>query len=129
MTIMKKVVLAYSGELDTTCCVHWLKSKGFSVVCFSADLGSEFSPQDLKRRARKSGASKIYIKDLKTEFASGYIIPSLRASAIYQDKYTLGTALGRPLIAKYLIETARGEKAKFVAHGCTAKAMTRFGLR
>jgi len=65
----EKVVLAYSGGLDTTCCIRWLHDKGFRVICFSADLGSEFSPSDLKNRAIKAGAEKIYIKDLKEEFA------------------------------------------------------------
>jgi argininosuccinate synthase len=118
---MKKVILAYSGGLDTTCCIKWLKDKGFKVICFSADLGGEFSSQDLKRRAIKSGAEKIYIKDLKREFAYEYILPSLKASCLYEKKYVLSTALGRPLIAKYLVEIAKKEKAKFVAHGCTGK--------
>ncbi len=118
---MKKVILAYSGGLDTSCCIPWLKDKGFDVICFSANLGSEFSPQDLRRRAVASGASKIYIKDLRKEFAYGYILPALKAGACYEGKYLLSTALGRPLIAKYLVEVAKREKAKFVAHGCTGK--------
>lgn len=118
---MNKVVLAYSGGLDTTCCIKWLQDKGFEVVCFSADLGSEFSPQDLRKRAIKGGVSKIYIKDLKEEFAKEYILPALGASAIYEGKYLLSTALGRPLIAKHLVGIAKCEKAGFVAHGCTAK--------
>ena len=118
---MNKIVLAYSGGLDTSCCIQWLKDKGFDVVCFSADLGSEFSPQDLKKRAIKSGASKIYIKDLKKEFASEYILPALAAGAVYEGKYLLATALGRPLITKHLVDIAKKEKAKFVAHGCTGK--------
>ena len=118
---MKKIVLAYSGGLDTSCCIQWLKDKGFKVICFSANLGSEFSPADLKKRAIKSGAEKIYIKDLKKEFAYEYILPALKANAIYEGKYVLSTALGRPLIAKYLVEVAKKEKADFVAHGCTGK--------
>lgn len=118
---MKKVVLAYSGGLDTTCCIKWLKEEGFKVICFSADLGGEFHPSDLEKRAIRSGAEKIYIKDLKKEFAYGYILPSLKASSLYEKKYVLSTALGRPLIAKYLVEIAKKEKAKFVAHGCTGK--------
>jgi len=117
----KKVVLAYSGGLDTSCCVSWLKDKGFEVVCFSANLGSEFSPSELKKMSAKSGISKIYIKDLRKELAEEYILPCLKAGAIYQDKYLLSTALGRPLIAKHLVEVAQKEKAGFVAHGCTAK--------
>ncbi len=118
---MKKVVLAYSGGLDTSCCIPWLKNKGFEVICFSANLGSEFSPSDLEKRALASGASKIYIKDLRKEFAYDYILPALKASACYEGKYLLSTALGRPLIAKYLVEVAAKEGASFVAHGCTAK--------
>mgnify|MGYP000495216352 CR=1 FL=1 len=118
---MKKVVLAYSGGLDTSCCIPWLKNRGLEVICFSANLGSEFSPQDLRKRALASGASKIYIKDLRKEFAHDYILPALKASACYEGKYLLSTALGRPLIAKYLVDVAAKEGASFVAHGCTAK--------
>ncbi len=117
----KKVILAYSGGLDTSCCVQWLKDKGFEVICFSANLGSEFSPQDLKKRALKTGASKIYIKDLRKEFAQEYILPCLKSGAVYQNKYVLSTALGRPLIAKYLVDIAKKENASFVSHGCSAK--------
>jgi argininosuccinate synthase len=118
---MKKVVLAYSGGLDTSCCIQWLKDRGFDVVCFSANLGSEFSPADLKKRAIKSGASKIYIKDLRQEFAKDYILKWLKADALYEGKYVLSTSLGRPLIARHLVEIAKKEKAEFVAHGCTGK--------
>jgi len=117
----KKVILAYSGGLDTSCCVAWLKERGYRVVCFSANLGSEFSPAELRKKARQSGVSAIYIKDLRREFAQEYILPALKASAIYQSKYVLSTALGRPLIAKYLVAIARKEGASWVAHGCTAK--------
>ena len=118
---MKKVVLAYSGGLDTSCCIQWLKDRGFDVVCFSANLGSEFSPADLRKRARQTGASKIYIKDLRREFAYGFVLPALKAGAVYEGKYLLATALGRPLIAKHLVKVAAKEKASFVAHGCSAK--------
>lgn len=118
---MKKIILAYSGGLDTSCCVHWLISKGYKVICFSANLGSEFSPIDLRRRAIKSGAEKIYVKDLKKEFAYEYILPALKAGACYEGKYLLSTALGRPLIAKYMVDIAKKEGAKFVAHGCSSK--------
>ncbi|MDD4955944.1 MAG: argininosuccinate synthase [Candidatus Omnitrophica bacterium] len=118
---MKKIVLAYSGGLDTSCCIQWLKDRGFDVVCFSANLGSEFSPADLKKRAIQSGSSKIYIKDLREEFAKDYILKWLKAGALYEGKYVLSTSLGRPLIAKYLVDVAKKEKAQFVAHGCTGK--------
>lgn len=117
----KKIVLAYSGGLDTTCAIKWLKDKGFDVICFSAGLSSEYSSKDLKKRAIKSGASKIYIKDLRKEFAYKYILPSLKADAIYEGKYVLSTALARPLIAKALVDIAKIENARFVAHGCTGK--------
>ena len=118
---MKKVVLAYSGGLDTSCCIKWLRERGFRVICFSANLGSEFSPSQLRRRAIKSGAFKIYIKDLREEFSRDYVLLALKAGAVYQGKYLLSTALGRPLIAKYLVEIAKKEGAEFVAHGCSAK--------
>lgn len=118
---MKKVILAYSGGLDTTCCLEWLRERGFRVICFSANLGSEFSPRDLRRRARRGGAVKICVEDLRREFAYDYVLPSLRAGAVYEDKYLLATALGRPLIAKHLVDLAHAEGAAFVAHGCTAK--------
>ena len=118
---MKKLVLAYSGGLDTSCCIPWLKERGFDVICFSANLGSEFAPADLKKRAIKSGASKIYVKDLRKEFAYDYILPALKAGAVYEGKYLLSTALGRPLIAKHLVDVAKKEKAGFVGHGCTGK--------
>jgi len=117
----KKIVLAYSGGLDTSCCIAYLLEKGYEVVCFSANLGSEFSPSDLKKRALTSGASKVYIKDLRWEFAKQFILPSLMADAVYEGKYVLSTALGRPLIAKHLVEVAKKEKATAVAHGCSAK--------
>ncbi|MBU4305979.1 MAG: argininosuccinate synthase [Candidatus Omnitrophica bacterium] len=118
---MKKVVLAYSGGLDTSCCVKWLQDKGFEVICFSADLGSEFSPQELRKKARAGGVARIYVEDLREEFARDYILPSLKANAVYESKYVLSTALGRPLIAKYLVDIAHKEQAEYVAHGCTGK--------
>lgn len=118
---MKKVVLAYSGGLDTSCCIRWFQDRGFEVVCFSANLGSEFSPADLKNRALKTGATKIYIEDLRKEFCEQFILPALQANAIYEGKYVLSTALGRPLIAKYLVDIAKRQKASVVAHGCTGK--------
>jgi argininosuccinate synthase len=118
---MKKVVLAYSGGLDTSCCVKWLQDKGFEVICFSANLGSEFSPAELKAKAKASGIKTIYVEDLQQEFVEEYIIPALKANAVYESKYVLSTALGRPLIAKYLVDIAHKEKAEYVAHGCTGK--------
>ena len=127
---MKKVVLAYSGGLDTTCCIKWFVDRGFEVVCFMADLGQSCTrtvqgqPHDFapaKKMAKIAGASKIYIKDLKQEFIKDFILPALKANAVYEEKYTLATALGRPLIAKYLVDVAHKEKARYIAHGCTGK--------
>lgn len=118
---MKKVVLAYSGGLDTSCIVRWLKEQGYEVVCFIADLGQGEDLESIEERAHAAGAAKVYIKDLQNEFLEDFVIPSLKANAIYEGKYLLATALSRPLIAKYLVEIAHKEKANAVAHGCTGK--------
>jgi argininosuccinate synthase len=122
---MKKVVLAYSGGLDTSCIVRWLKDRGYEVICFMADLGQGLGQGEnleaIEARALAAGASKVYIKDLQDEFVDDFIIPALQANAIYEGKYLLATALGRPLIAKYLVEIAQKEKAEAIAHGCTGK--------
>lgn len=122
---MKKVVLAYSGGLDTSCIVRWLKDKGYQVICFVADLGQGLgSGEDLdaiEERAEAAGASEVYIKDLQDEFVEDFCMPALKANAIYEGKYLLATALGRPLIAKHLVQIAHKEKADAIAHGCTGK--------
>ncbi len=122
---MKKVVLAYSGGLDTSCIVRWLKERDWEVICFVADLGQGLGKgEDLAKiegRALAAGASKVYIKDLQDEFIEDFILPALKANAIYEGKYLLATALGRPLIAKYLVDIAHKEKAQAIAHGCTGK--------
>jgi argininosuccinate synthase len=118
---MKKIVLAYSGGLDTSCAIKWLKDKGFDVVCFIADLGQGEDFQAIEERGLAGGASKVYCKDLTDEFVKDFIVPALKANAVYEGKYMLATALGRPLIAKYLVEVAHKEKADYVGHGCTGK--------
>ncbi len=122
---MKKVILAYSGGLDTSCIVRWLKDQGYEVVCFMADLGQGLGHGEnieaIEERALAAGATKVYIKDLQDEFIEDFCMPALKANAIYEGKYILATALGRPLIAKYLVEIAHKEKATAVAHGCTGK--------
>ncbi len=122
---MKKVVLAYSGGLDTSCIVKWLTERGYQVLCFMADLGQGLGQGEdfaaIEARALAAGALKVYIKDLQDEFAEDFVLPALKANAIYEGKYFLATALGRPLIAKYLVEVAHKEKAQAVAHGCTGK--------
>lgn len=119
---MKKVVLAYSGGLDTSCAVKWIKDKyNLDVVCFSAFIGEVSDANLLRKKAIASGASKAYIEDLKAEFAQDFILPALWAHARYEGRYPLATALGRPLIAKHLVRVAEKEKAEYVAHGCTGK--------
>jgi argininosuccinate synthase len=119
---MKKIVLAYSGGLDTSCAVPWLRDRyGAEVVCFSAFLGEARNPAILRKRAFAGGASRIYIEDLKKEFARDFILPALWAHARYEGKYPLATALGRPLIVKHLVRIAHKEKADAVAHGCSGK--------
>ncbi len=118
---MKKVILAYSGGLDTSCCIPYLREKGFRVICFSAKIGQKENFNEIKKRALRLGAEKIYIKDLLDEFLKDFILPSLWAKSLYESKYPLFTSLSRPLIAKYLVEIAKAEKTDFVAHGCTGK--------
>ena len=118
---MKKIVLAYSGGLDTSCAVKWLKNKGFEVVCFIADLGQRENFGIIEKRALGTGASKVYVKDLRSEFVNDFIFPALKANCVYEGKYLLATALGRPLIAKYLVDIAHKEKAQYIGHGCTGK--------
>lgn len=118
---MKKVVLAYSGGLDTSCAIKWLKDKGYDVICFIADVGQGEDFTAIEKRALKTGASKVYIQDLKEEFIQDFVFPALKANAIYEGKYLLATALSRPLIAKYLVDIAHKEKANAIAHGCTGK--------
>lgn len=118
----KKVVLAYSGGLDTSCAVKWIRDRyDLDVICFSAFIGEVKNAKVLERKARAAGAAKTIVKDLKPEFARDFILPALWAHARYEGKYPLATALGRPLIAKHLVDIAQKEKAAYVAHGCTGK--------
>lgn len=118
---MKKVVLAYSGGLDTSCAIPWLKNKGYDVIAFLADVGQGENFEIIKKRALKTGASKVYILDLKKEFVEDYVFPAIKAGAVYEGKYFLATALSRPLIAKHQVLVAQKEKATAIAHGCTGK--------
>ncbi|OED34987.1 argininosuccinate synthase [PVC group bacterium (ex Bugula neritina AB1)] len=130
---MKKVVLAYSGGLDTSVIIPWLREKygnDLSIVCYAADLGQGKELEPLKEKAIKSGANDIYIDDLKKEFLTDYVYPALKAGALYEGQYPLATALGRPLIAKKMVEVALKENADAVCHGCTGKGndQVRFDL-
>ncbi|WP_221032225.1 argininosuccinate synthase [Actomonas aquatica] len=117
-----KIVLAYSGGLDTSVIVKWLKETyGAEIVTFAADVGQEEELKGLSAKARKTGASKHYTLNLVEEFARDYIYPMIRANAIYEGQYYLGTSIARPLIAKAQVEIARKENADTVAHGATGK--------
>lgn len=119
---INKVILAYSGGLDTSVIVKWLiETYGCEVICFAADLGQGEELKPLKKKAIETGASKIYIEDLKEEFVSDFVFPMLRANAVYEGDYLLGTSIARPLIAKKQIEIAKAEKCGAVCHGSTGK--------
>ncbi len=119
---MKKIVLAYSGGLDTSIIIPWLKENfGYEVIAMAADVGQGEELEPLREKAIKSGAAKIYIEDLKEEFVKDFIFPTLKAGAVYEGKYLLGTSFARPLIARRLVEIARQEGAEAVAHGATGK--------
>lgn len=117
----KKVVLAYSGGLDTSVILKWLSGKGYDVVCFVANVGQQDDFDAVGQKALDTGASKVYVEDLRQEFVTDFIFPALRGNAIYEGRYLLGTSLARPLIAKRHIEIAKKEKAEYVAHGATGK--------
>lgn len=122
MRKVEKCVLAYSGGLDTSCIVPWLKENyGCEVICMTADLGQAEELSGLEEKALASGASKIYIEDLREEFVKDYIFPTLKAGAVYEREYLLGTSFARPLIAKRMVEIAEAEGADAVSHGCTGK--------
>ncbi|MDD2401062.1 MAG: argininosuccinate synthase [Clostridia bacterium] len=119
---MKKVVLAYSGGLDTSIIIPWLKENyGYEVIAVAVDVGQGKELEPLQEKAIKSGASKLYIEDLKEEFVTDYIFPTLKAGAVYEGRYLLGTSFARPLISKRLVEIARKEGAEAIAHGATGK--------
>lgn len=117
-----KVVLAYSGGLDTSVILHWLKAeKGCDVIAFCADLGQGEDLPDIRKKALQFGANKVYVEDLREEFVSNYVFPMLRGNAVYESSYLLGTSIARPLIAKRQVEIAKKEKASFLSHGATGK--------
>lgn len=118
---MKKVVLAYSGGLDTSCAIKWLKDRGYEVVAYIGDVGQGEDFEQVEKRALKTGAKRVYVGDLKQEFVKDFVLPTLQANAAYEGKYLLATALTRPLISKHLVEVAHREKATAIGHGCTGK--------
>ena len=120
---IKKVVLAYSGGLDTSIIIPWLKENydNCEVIAVSGDVGQTTELDGLEEKALKTGASKLYIEDLKKEFIEDYIYPTMKAGAVYENKYLLGTSFARPIIAKRIVEIAKKEGADAICHGCTGK--------
>ncbi len=122
ITMKEKVILAYSGGLDTTAIIPWLKENyDYEVICVCIDVGQESELDGLDERAKACGAAKLYIEDVTDEFCDEYIVPCVQANAIYENKYLLGTSMARPLIAKRLVEIARIEGATAICHGATGK--------
>jgi argininosuccinate synthase len=118
---MRRVVLAYSGGLDTSVAIRWLRDKGYEVIAYMADVGQEKTTAAAIHRAKAAGAAKVVVRDLKKKFVADYLWPALKAGAVYEGRYTLATALSRPLIAAEQVAVAHAEKATAVAHGCTGK--------
>src|ERR1700716_207900 len=119
---IKKIVLAYSGGLDTSVMLHWLREQyQCEVVCYCADVGQGAEMDGLEEKAKATGASKLYIEDLREEFVRDYVWTAVKANALYEGVYLMGTSLARPVIAKHQIEIARQENADAVAHGATGK--------
>jgi argininosuccinate synthase len=117
----KKVVLAYSGGLDTSVILKWLVNKDFEVIAYVANVGQQEDFKAIEDKAYATGASKVYIEDLRKELVTDYVIPAMKANAIYEGTYLLGTSIARPIIAKRHIEVARKENTVYVAHGATGK--------
>jgi argininosuccinate synthase len=126
---MERIILAYSGGLDTSVAIPWLAEKfGAEIIALTLDLGQGQELSDVRERALAVGALRAHVIDAREEFARAYILPALQAGAIYEDRYPLTTALGRPLIARHLVEIARMEGATAIAHGCTGKDNDQVGL-
>ncbi len=117
----EKVVLAYSGGLDTSVILKWLANKGFDVIAYVADVGQNEDFEAIKAKALATGATKVYVEDLKREFVTDYIFHALKANALYEGRYFLGTSIARPIIAKRHVEIAKKENTLYVAHGSTGK--------
>ena len=122
MAKYNKVVLAYSGGLDTSIIIPWLKENyGCEVICVAGNVGQDAELNGLEERALKTGASKLYIEDIQEEFVYDYVFPTIKAGAVYENKYLLGTSFARPPIAKRIVEIAKKEGADAICHGCTGK--------
>ncbi len=124
---VKKVVLAYSGGLDTSIILKWLQTElGAEVVTFTADLGQGEELEPARKKAEMLGIKEIYIEDVREEFVRDFVFPMFRANAVYEGVYLLGTSIARPLISKHLIDIAKKTGADAIAHARPARAMTRF---
>lgn len=117
----KKIVLAYSGGLDTSVILKWLCNKGYEVICFVADVGQQEDFEEIKKKALVIGASKVYVENLQKEFVEDYIFQALKANTVYEGTYLLGTSLARPIIAQHQVKIAQTENTNFLAHGSTGK--------
>jgi argininosuccinate synthase len=117
----QKVILAYSGGLDTSVILKWLIHKGFNVICFVGNVGQKEDFDTIEKKAYDTGASNVYVEDLRNDFVTRFIFPALLGNAVYEGRYLLGTALARPLLAEKQIEIAGKEKAQYVSHGATGK--------
>lgn len=115
------VVLAYSGGLDTSCILVWLKEQGYDVITYLADIGQDEDFEAAREKAKKLGAKKVYIEDLRKEFVEDFIWPAVQANAVYEDRYLMGTSIARPCIARRQVEIACKEGAEYVSHGATGK--------
>ena len=115
----KKVVLAYSGGLDTACILKDLQEQGYEVIAYVADVGQQDDFYDVSERAKATGASKVFVEDLKRDFVTEFIFPAIAGNAVYENRYLLGTALARPVIARRQVEIALAEGAGAVSHGAT----------
>ncbi|CAM4547375.1 unnamed protein product [Leuciscus chuanchicus] len=115
------VVLAYSGGLDTSCILVWLKEQGYDVIAYLANIGQNEDFDAARKKAEKLGAKKVFVEDLRCEFVEEFIWPSVQANGVYEDRYLLGTAIARPCIARRQVQIARQERAQFVSHGATGK--------
>ncbi len=117
----KKIVLAYSGGLDTSVILKWLDNKGFDVIAYVANVGQQEDFGEIEKKAYATGASKVYVEDLREEFVTDYIFPAMQGNALYEGRYLLGTSIARPIIAKRHIEIALKEGTTYVSHGATGK--------
>ncbi|MDH5589457.1 MAG: argininosuccinate synthase, partial [Gemmatimonadota bacterium] len=117
----KKVVLAYSGGLDTACILKDLQLRGYDVIAYVADVGQQEDMDEIAERARTTGASKVFVENLQREFVTEFIFPAIAGNAVYENRYLLGTSLARPVIARRQVEIALDEGAQAVAHGATGK--------